>query len=79
MNSPPLISFSLSGRKVVTGKIWDDANDAKLRGLVKNLKLPDSRLVLHVKHRSSWMNVWVTKVTGAVLSYKGYRDFLRTL
>ena len=31
-------------------KIWDDANDAKLKVLVDNLKAPDLCLILHAKH-----------------------------
>ena len=48
-------------------KIRDDANNTKLGVVVKNLKAPDRRLILHAKHTGSWMTIKGTMVTGTVL------------
>ena len=49
-------------------KIQDDANDAKLKGLVQDLEAPDHRLILRAKITGSWLTVWGTVVTGTLLA-----------
>ena len=45
-----------------------DANNAKLRGQVKNLESSDCHLILCAKQTSSWLTVRGTTVTGTVLA-----------
>ena len=52
----------------MTEKIWDYTNDAKLEGLVENLKSTELRLIHTDKHTGSWMTIWGTTMTGVVLS-----------
>ena len=49
-------------------KIWDDANDSKLKGLVDDLEAPDLRLILCAKNTGSWLSMRGTTVTGKVLA-----------
>ena len=53
----------------------DDVNDSKLEGIVKVLDILDRRIFLCAKHTGSWMTIWVTTVTGIVLSAMGFRGF----
>ena len=48
-------------------KIQDDANDARIKVLVKDLEALDRRLILHIKNTGSWLTVRCTTVTGTVL------------
>ena len=57
-------------------KIWDGANDAKLGGIVENLKAPDCHLILRIKHTGSWLTVQGTTVTGRLLAATDFWDFL---
>ena len=49
-------------------KKWDDANDARLKELVKDIEASDRRLVLLAKNTGSWLNVRGTTVNGTVLA-----------
>ena len=49
-------------------KIWYNANAAKLRGLVEDLKAPYLRIILSAKNTGSWMNVRDTTSTVTVLA-----------
>ena len=57
----------------MTEKIRDDANKAKLGGLVHNLKTPDRRLILSAKHTSSWLIIQGTAVIGTVITATEFR------
>ena len=46
----------------------DEANAANIRGLVKNLKAHEPRLILCAKNTGSWLTVWGTMPTGTVLA-----------
>ena len=59
-------------------KRQDDSNEAKLKGLVKDLKSTDLRLILRAKTTGSLLIVWGTTVTVTVLAAKESRDFLCT-
>ena len=53
-NFPLPIDLWKSGKKGVTEeKIWDDANDTKLKGLVKDLKSLYCRLIICTKNAVS--------------------------
>ena len=69
-------SSSDQGRKVWRKKIRDDANNAKLKRLVDDLKAPDHRLILRSKNTVFWMNVQGNTVTGTVLAATKIRGFL---
>ena len=56
-------------------KLWDEANVAKLKGLVDDLKATDLRLILCAKNTGSWMNVRGTMVTGILLVATKFRGF----
>ena len=58
------------GRKVRWKKIWDGANNAKLKVLVDDLEAPNHRLILLSKNRGSWLTVRGTTVNGTVLVAK---------
>ena len=49
-------------------KLWYDANNTKLKGIVKELKATDHHLTLRANNTGSWMNVRVNTVTGKVLA-----------
>ena len=49
-------------------KNWDDVNDAKLKGLVRNLDTTNRRFILIAKITSAWLNEQGTTVTGTVLA-----------
>ena len=57
-------------------KIRDDSNNAKTRGLVKNLESPELRLILLAKHTGSWLTVQGTTVTGTLLVAMEFSNFL---
>ena len=60
-------------------KIWDDANDSKLKGLFKDLEEPDQHIVLRSKNTGSWLTVRGATVTGILLLAMEFRGFLCTL
>ena len=45
-----------------------EVNNVKLKGLVWYLDTTDRRLILCTKITGSWLDVWVTTVTGKVLA-----------
>ena len=51
---------------------------AKLKGLVKDLKALDRRLIIRAKNTGSFLTVRVTIVTGTVLAATEFCDFLCT-
>ena len=65
---PQLINLWRSGKKGARKKIRDDANDAKLKGLVDDLKTTDRRLILRAKNTGSWLIVQGNTVTSTVLT-----------
>ena len=60
-------------------KMRDDANNSKLKELVKDLEAYDRRLILRAKNTGSWLNFWGTMVTGTVLVATEFCDFLCAL
>ena len=68
-NFPLLITFWHSGKKYVTAKkIRYDANEVKLKGLVKDLEQLYFRLILCSKNIGSWLTAQDTTVTGTLLA-----------
>ena len=57
-------------------KAWDAAYGSKLKGLVKDIKGGNKRLLLCAKSTGDWMGVRGTTVSSTVLSATGFRDFL---
>ena len=57
-------------------KYWDAAYETKLKGLFRNLKGIDKRLILRVKCIGYWPSVRGTIVSGTVLSATEFRYFL---
>ena len=57
-------------------KIQDDANNAKLKGLINDHKSPGGRLVLRAKNTGSWLTAQGSTVTGIVLAATEFRYFL---
>ena len=57
-------------------KRWDDDNDAKLRRVVENIKVPYPNLVLRTKHMGYRLTIRATMVTGTVLSATEFCGFL---
>ena len=57
-------------------KIRDDANKVKLKGLVKDLKSTDRRLILSAKNTGCWLTVLDNMVTGTLLAVTEFCDFL---
>ena len=53
----------------------DEANDAKLGGIVNNTKKPNGCLILRAKNRGSWLTMCGTTVTVIVLAATEFRDF----
>ena len=45
-------------------KKWDDANDVKLKGLVRDLDTTKGHIILCAKNTGAWLNVQGTTVTG---------------
>ena len=56
-------------------KIRDDANKAKLKGLVKDLKALNRHLIIRAKNTGSWMAIQVTIITDTVLAAADFLDF----
>ena len=54
----------------------DDFNDAKLRGLVRDIDSTDPHIILRTKVIGSWLNTQVNTVTGEVLAAMECHGFL---
>ena len=67
--------LALREERRVRNKNRDDVNDAKLKGLVRNLNVSNSHFILCVKITYAWLNLRFTTVTGKVLTATGFRDF----
>ena len=48
----------------------------KLKGLIRNLKDTDNRLILHAKTTGAWLSISGTTVSGTVLSASEFRNIL---
>ena len=57
-------------------KAWDIVYEYRLKGLVRDLKGTDKRLLLRAKGTGAWLIVCSTIVSGTVLSATEFRDFL---
>ena len=57
-------------------KDWRAAYETKLKGLFRNLKVTDRRLILCAKITDSWLIVRGTTVSGTVLDATEFWDFL---
>ena len=57
-------------------KNWYGANDAKLKGLFKDLNTTARGLILHAKNIGAWKIVQVTMVTDKLLSAMEFSDLL---
>ena len=57
-------------------KYREAANKTKLKGLVRNLKGTNRRLILRDKITGSWLSVRGTTVSSTVLSATEFRDLL---
>ena len=65
--------------------IWEEIRDGKkdqdtvyktkLKGLVRDLKGTNKRLILRAKSTGTWLSVCSTTGSGTVLSSTGFRDF----
>ena len=66
-----IIEEGLNGKKY-----WDAAYKTKIKGLVRDLKGTDKRLILHDKSTGAWMSVHGTTFSGTVLYATEFRDFL---
>ena len=51
------------------------ANKTKLKGLVRDLKGTNRRLILQTKNTGAWMRVHGTTVSGTLLSATEFREF----
>ena len=60
----------------MTYKIWNDVNDAKLKGLIDDLEALDHRLILCAKNTSSCTTIQGTTVNGTVLAATYFRNCL---
>ena len=49
-------------------KNWDGINDAKLKELFADLDSTNRLLILRAKNTGTWLKVWGTTVTNAVLA-----------
>ena len=74
----PPITFGRSGKKGVMDKNRNDANNAKLRGLVDELEALNRRIILRAKTKGFWMTVQGNKVTGTVLAAVEFCGFFYT-
>ena len=54
----------------------DDVNDAKIKGLIRDLDTPDRYIILCAKITGVWMNVQGNKVTCTVLAATEFCGFL---
>ena len=68
--------MALKEEKCDVKKIQDYSNEAKFKGIVKDLKENDCHLILQAKIIGSWMTVWVNTVTNTVLAATELRDFV---
>ena len=66
---------TLSDEKHDGNKYWDVAHKSRLKGLVRDLKGTDKRLLLRAKSTGAWLSVHGTAVSGTVLSATEFRDF----
>ena len=57
-------------------KTRDDINDAKLKGLVRDLDGTNRRIIICVKITGSWLNIQDTTVTGTVLAATEFINLL---
>ena len=57
-------------------KAWDDVNDAKLEGIIKDPPTLDRRLFLSAKQTGSWLTVRGTTVIGTIMPAMEFCDFL---
>ena len=57
-------------------KAWDDVNDAKLEGIIKDPPTLDRRLFLSAKQTGSWLTVRGTMVIGTIMPDMEFYDFL---
>ena len=60
-------------------KIRDDSKNSKLKGLVKELKTPDHRLILHAKNTGSWLNIQGNTLTVTVIAATEFCGVVPTL
>ena len=67
---------TLSDEKHDGNKYWDVAHKSRLKGLVRDLKGTDKRLLLRAKSTGAWMSVRGTIVSGTALSATESQDFL---
>ena len=51
------------------------AHKSRIKGLVRNIKGADKRLLIRAKRTGAWMNVRGTIVSGTLLSATEFRDF----
>ena len=56
-------------------KIQDDANVAKLKGLVDDLEASDRRLIIRAKKKGYYLTLRGTTVTSTLLAATEFRDF----
>ena len=57
-------------------KNWDNANETKLKCLVRDFKGTNRCLIIRAKNTDYWMSVCSTTVSGTVLSAPEFRDLL---
>ena len=60
-------------------QIRDDANDAKLKEIFKDLEAPVCCLILRSKNTFYWMDLRGNMVTGTVLAATDFCGFVHTL
>ena len=68
--------WTLSEERRDGKKNRDAAYNTKLKGLVRDIKGTDKRLILHAKIVCAWMSVCGTTVSDTVLSDTESQDFL---
>ena len=56
-------------------KIWDNVNDAKLKGLVADLDGTSHCMIVRSRNTGAWLNVRGTTVTGTVLLAMEFCEF----
>ena len=52
------------------------ANETKLKGLIRDLKGTENRLIIQAKSTYTWLSARGTTVSGTLLSATEFRDFL---
>ena len=60
-------------------KYQDAVFETKLKGLFRDLKGTNKRLILRAKSTGAWLSVRGTTVSGTVLSATKFRDFMCAL